>query len=133
MPTKKGAGGRQQNYDPHTGRFAKTDYAKLCYTPPSRREKAKKREAARREVLYNRANNSNDDYLFEVYTHIEQELPGSVQFINEKFYDTLSMKKRELDIVTRKCIIEVKGKKVRSCLSQFLEQKRFAENLYYSK
>ena len=43
MPTKKGAGGRQQNYDPHTGRFAKTDYAKLYPPPkPSRKEKARK-------------------------------------------------------------------------------------------
>ena len=29
MPTKKGAGGRQQNYDPHTGKFAKTDFSTL--------------------------------------------------------------------------------------------------------
>ena len=45
MPTKKGAGGRQQNYDSRTGRFAKTDYAKL-YPPsePTRKEKARKRE-----------------------------------------------------------------------------------------
>ena len=51
MPTKKGAGGHQQNYDPHTGRFAKTDYAKL-YPPrePTRKEKARKREEKRRAL-----------------------------------------------------------------------------------
>ena len=56
MPTKKGAGGRQQNYDPRTGRFAKTDYAKL-YPPrePTRKEKARKREEERRQNLFNRA------------------------------------------------------------------------------
>jgi hypothetical protein len=56
MPTKKGAGGRQQNYDPRTGRFAKTDYTKL-YLPkePTRKEKARKREEERRQNLFNRA------------------------------------------------------------------------------
>ena len=45
MPTKKGAGGRQQNYDSRTGRFAKTDYAKLY--PPSNQHVKKKREKER--------------------------------------------------------------------------------------
>ena len=77
MPTKKGAGGRQQNYDPHTGRFTKADYAKL-YPPrePTRKEKARKKEEQRREVLYNRAKNSRDPWLFEVFARSNLMCPG---------------------------------------------------------
>jgi hypothetical protein len=34
---------------------------------------------------------------------------------------------RELDIITKKCIIEVKSGKTKKCLQQFLDQKRYAE------
>ncbi|MBO5223387.1 MAG: hypothetical protein J6C23_02615 [Clostridia bacterium] len=130
MPTKKGAGGRQQNYDPHTGRFAKTDYAKLYpHSKPTRKEKARKREAQRRESLYNRARNSKDPLVFEVFCAIESELPGSVQFVNEIKFDPFLGKPRELDIITKRCIIEVKsGAKPSGALKQFCGQKQYAEN-----
>ena len=129
MPTKKGAGGHQQNYDPHTGRFAKTDYAKICYTPPSRREKARKREVERREALFNRAQKSKDPLVFDVFCEIERNLPGAVQFVNEIKFDAFLSREREFDIITRKCIIEVKsGTKPRGALKQFLGQKQFAES-----
>ena len=103
MPTKKGAGGRQQNYDPRTGRFAKTDYAKL-YPPrePTRKEKARKREEERRKALFNRAKNSRDPLIFDVFCAIESELPGSVQFVNENKFDPHIGQPRELDIITKK-------------------------------
>ena len=128
MPTKKGAGGRQQNYDPHTGRFAKKDYTKL-YPPRelTRKEKAQKREEQRRENLFNRAKNSKDEFLFETYCEIERAFPGTVISVNEKIIDPFTGFERELDIVTKKCIIEVKGKKVRHCLAQFQAQKRLAD------
>ena len=126
MPTKKGAGGRQQNYDPNTGRFAKTDYASMFPIQISRRERARKRESARREVLYNRALNSKDPLLFEVYCAIEKELPGAVQLVNENKFDPFLGRGRELDIVTRKCIIEVKSGKKPKGLTQFLGQKAYA-------
>ena len=130
MPTKKGAGGRQQNYDPRTGRFAKTDYAKLYPPrPPTRKEKARKREEQRREVLFNRARNSRDPLIFEVFCEIERNLPGTVQLVNEDKFDPCLGSPRELDIVTKKCIIEVKsGHKPRHALKQFLGQKRYAES-----
>ena len=104
MPTKKGAGGRQQNYDPRTGRFAKTDYAKL-YPPrePTRKEKARKREEERRKALFNRAKNSRDPLIFDVFCAIESELPGSVQFVNEEKFDPGLGRSRELDIITKRC------------------------------
>ena len=130
MPTKKGAGGRQQNYDPRTGRFAKTDYAKL-YPPrePTRKEKARKREEQRRETLFNRAKNSRDPLVFDVFCAIESELPGSVQFVNEEKFDPGLGRSRELDIITQRCIIEVKsGSKPHGALKQFLGQKQYAES-----
>jgi hypothetical protein len=130
MPTKKGAGGRQQNYDPHTGRFAKTDYTKL-YPPkePTRKEKAQKREKERRQNLFNRAKNSKDPLIFDVFCAIESEIPGIVQFVNEERFDQGLGRSRELDIITKKCIIEVKsGPKPSRALKQFLGQKRYAES-----
>ena len=121
MPTKKGAGGRQQNYDSRTGRFAKTDYTKL-YPPqkPTRKEKARKREAQRREDLYNRARNSKDPLVFDVFCGIESEMPGSVQFVNEEKFDPRLGRPREFDIITKKCIIEVKSGRKPKGLKQFL-------------
>ena len=127
MPTKKGAGGRQQNYNARTGRYEKVDYAKLYYTPPSRKEKAQKRRDAKWEELFNRAKNSKDQYVFEVFCEIESALPYHVQFVNEKKFDPFINDVREFDIITKKCIIEVKGDKVKRCRNQFLQQKRYAE------
>lgn len=129
MPTKKGAGGRQQNYDPHTGRFAKTNYAKL-YPPRelTRKEKARKREEQRREVLYNRAKNSRDPLLFEIFCEIESNFPGEINSVNKIIFDPGMGRPRELDIVTKRCIIEVKSGRKPNGLTQFLGQKRFAES-----
>ena len=129
MPTKKGAGGRQQNYDPRTGRFAKTNFALLFPPqPPTRKEKARKKEAQRRELLFHRAKNSRDPLVFDVFCAIEAELPGSVQFVNEYKFDPFLGSKREFDIITKKCIIEVKsGRKPKKALKQFKGQKQFAE------
>lgn len=128
MPTKKGAGGRQQNYDPHTGRFAKTNFFVLPPFQPTRKEKARKKEELRRKNLYDRAKNSKDALVFETFCAIEQELPGSVQFVNEKRPDPFLGKLREFDIITKKCIIEVKSGKKPKGLVQFLGQKRYAES-----
>ena len=128
MPTKKGGGGRQQNYNPRTGRFVKMGFVGLEKKVVSRKEKAREKEKNRREILYNRAKNTKDPLLFEVFCEIEAELPGIVQFVNEYKYDSFIGGQRELDIITRKCIIEVKsGVKPTKALRQFLSQKRYAE------
>ena len=127
MPTKKGAGGRQQNYDPHTGRFAKTNFFVLPPFQPTRKEKARKKEELRRKNLYDRAKNSKDALVFETFCAIEQELPGSVQFVNESRFDPILNNNREFDIITKKCIIEVKSGASAS-LKQFRAQQRFAKS-----
>jgi hypothetical protein len=127
MPTKKGAGGRQQNYNSRTGRYEKVDYAKLYYIPPSRKEKTQRRRELKQEELFNRARNSKDKYIFEVFCEIERVLPYHVQFVNEKKFDPFINNVREFDIITKKCIIEVKGGSNGSKMEkQFLKQKRYA-------
>lgn len=131
MPKKKGAGGRLQNYDSKTGRFAKTDYIKFFEEKPlyTRKEKAIKKEENRREQLFNRAKNSKDELVFEVFCEIEKKLPGCVQFINAQRFDPFINKPREFDIITRKSIIEVKsGKSGSKLYKQFLSQKKYAES-----
>jgi hypothetical protein len=129
MPTKRGAGGRQQNYDPRTGRFAKTNFALLFPPqPPTRKEKARKKEAQRRELLFHRAKNSRDPLVFDVFCAIEAELPGSVQFVNEYKFDPFLGRKREFDIITKKCIIEVKSGEVSRRLKQLKGQMNYAKS-----
>ena len=128
MPTKKGAGGRQQNYDPRTGRFAKTSYATIEQRKPSRKEKAQRRRELKQEELFNRARNSKDQYVFEVFCEIERSLPYHVQYVNESKFDPFINDYREFDIITKKCIIEVKSGKVQKRLNQFTQQKRYADS-----
>lgn len=125
MPVKRGAGGKLQNYDSH-GRYAKTNYSFLYEVKPSRKEKARRKEEARRDALYHRAKNSKDPYLLEVFLAIEKEMPGEVTGVNEIRFDPNIGHPREFDILTKKCIIEVKGKQVRRKLTQLLQQKEYA-------
>ncbi|MBR2479315.1 MAG: hypothetical protein IKB47_02800 [Clostridia bacterium] len=79
--------------------------------------------------MFNRAKNSRDPLVFDVFCTIESKFPGSVLFVNEEKMDCFLGGPRELDIITKKCIIEVKsGKKVRKGLRQFEGQKRYAES-----
>lgn len=125
MPVKRGAGGKLQNYDSH-GRYAKTNYSFLYEVKPSRKEKARRKEEARREALYHRAKNSKDPYLLEVFLAIEKEMPGEVTGVNEIRFDPNIGHPREFDILTKKCIIEVKGK-AKGSLSQLRAQQKYAE------
>lgn len=127
MPTKKGAGGREQNYNARTGKYEKIDYATLYYTPQTKREKAQRKRNLKQEELFNRALKSRDKYLLETFCEIEKALPYHVQYVNELKFDPFIKDNRELDIITKKCIIEVKDKQVKRCLKQFLAQKRYAE------
>ena len=128
MPTKKGAGGHQQNYDPWTGRYVKTNYLSIEESKPSRKEKAQRQKELKQEELFNRAKNSKDKYLFEVFCEIEKALPYHVQFVNETKFDPFINDNREFDIITKKCIIEVKSGKVQKRLNQFAQQKRYADS-----
>ena len=126
MATKIGAGGRQQNYDPHTGRYTSTTFCR----PPEivKEEKKRLKERLRREELFNRAQNSRDPLVFETFRAIESVLPGHVQAVNIKKNDPAISDLREFDIITKKCIIEVKSSKhLTRGEKQFPAQKRYAE------
>jgi len=106
MPTKKGAGGRQQFYDSR-GRYAKLVIEAPHLYKKSRKERASQKELLRREILYNRAKKSKDTFLFEVFQEIEKEMPGEILAVNEKRYDEGIKANREFDIISKRSIIEI--------------------------
>lgn len=123
MRTKKGAGGRQQNYDSH-GRYAKTVYQ----APPlSRREKSEIRRKNVIEKFCIAADKKRDPLVKQVLLKIEEAIPYAVQCVNENKFDALHNKVREFDIITRRVIIEIKSGKARHVLSQLVEQKEYAD------
>lgn len=128
MPMKKGAGGRQQSYDAR-GRYVSNQ---VMITPTdakiSKKEKAVKAEVIRRTNLMNRARKSKDAFLFDAYLAIESEFPGEVVAVNDMRFDENIGREREFDIITKKCIIEVKSKQVRRKLTQLQQQKLYAES-----
>ena len=107
--------------------FKVSFYLAIKKQPPSKKEKAQRQRELKQEELFNRAKNSKDQYLLEVFCEIEKALPYHVQCVNETKYDPFIKDRREFDIITQKCIIEVKSGKVQKCLSQFTQQKRYAE------
>jgi hypothetical protein len=69
-----------------------------------------------------------DPLVFEFFCAIEAELPGSVQFVNEYKFDPFLGSKREFDIITKKCIIEVKSGEVSRRLKQLKGQMNYAKS-----
>ena len=56
-------------------------------------------------------------------------MPGCVRHVNEKVYDKNISDTREIDIITKKCIIEIKSAtNYRKKSIQFLNQKKYSEN-----
>jgi len=127
MPTKVGAGGHQQNYDSH-GRYCRKDHFSLEPPKLSKKETARRKEEKRRQGLFERAKNSKDKYLFDVYLALEQNFPGIVLGVNTIKYDKNIEDNREFDIIAEKSIIEIKGEVGKKCGKQFLAQKKYAED-----
>ncbi len=123
MPLKKGAGGRAQNYDPHTGRYASTHYQP---PPLTKREKAQKRLEAHLKNLYDIIIKKDDPLVAEVFTILAKEIPHHIIHANHKTNDDIHHKDREFDIITQRCLVEIKSGKARRCLTQLLEQKEYA-------
>ena len=120
---KIGAGGKLQNYD-SKGRYCKNNY--FDFTPPAftKKEIRRQKEEKRRQELYEKAKNSDDAHIFDVYLALEKAMPGVVIGVNEYRLDENIGRDREFDIITKKCIIEVKSKAVK-CESQLLAQLRY--------
>ncbi len=123
---KIGAGGKLQNYD-SKGRYCKNNY--FDFTPPAftKKEIRRRKEEKRRQELYEKAKNSDDAYVFDVYLALEKAMPGVVIGVNEYLYDENIKDKREFDIITKKCIIEVKSGDVVKREKQFLAQLKYTK------
>ncbi len=124
---KIGAGGKLQNYD-SKGRYCKNNY--FDFTPPAftKKEIRRRKEEKRRQELYEKAKNSDDAYVFDVYLTLEKAMPGVVIGVNEYRLDENIGKPREFDIITKKCIIEVKSEKAAKKEKQLLAQLKYANS-----
>lgn len=125
MPKKRNSAGYLQNYDSRTGRFCAEGPIEAPKNPYY--EKIRKREAKRTE-LRNKAEKTSDRCLKDVYNAIEDEFPDFVTAINFVVIDSEG-KQRELDIKTKRHIIEVKSGKCRHHLEQLLEQKSMPKSM----
>lgn len=75
--------------------------------------------------LFERAQNSSDALLFEIYKDIQTWRPGFVCKVNEKF-SFPGLGKGEVDIETKKHIIEVKSGKARRHTKQYRKELKYA-------
>ena len=127
MPYKKGPNNTLRFYDTHTGRYASMPF--MSFAPaPKNKKSYEERLKEKREMLYNRAIKSKDKYLYDIFIFIENNFPGEVSLINDKIYHKEIKSTREIDLVTKKCIIEIKSGKVKHRSKQFLAQKDFAKD-----
>lgn len=124
MPTKKGAGGRQQNYDSH-GRYVKSVYPQNTL---SKKEKSRIKRERQIETFCLIADKKNDPLVKLLIIELEKAIPYSIQFVNGNKFDFVHNKIREFDIITRKVVIEVKSGSARRNLTQFKEQKDYADS-----
>ena len=131
MPYKKGPNNTLRFYDSSTGRYA-TSSSLFILSTNNERKKTKEYEEKQKEKqanLYNRAEKIKDKYLYELFNEIEKNYPGEIKLINSNIYHKKIRNTREIDLVTKKFIIEVKSGKVRHKSSQLLEQANLAKDL----
>ena len=127
MPYKKGPNGTLRLYNSSTGRYESSP--NIFYnTDNKKRLTNEEKQKLKREMLYNHVNNANDKYVKEIFTFIEANEPGNVILANEKIYHKKINGTREIDIMTKNSIIEVKSGKVRHKTKQFFEQQDLAKD-----
>lgn len=124
MPYKKGPNNTDRYYDSSTGRYSKDP--RFAFAEVKRKLTTAEKEQLHYEELFNRACNSKDPLLFDVYYALESKFHKCVKHINDEFYDEFICDKREIDIVTKKLFIEIKSGSARKKLTQFQSQQRVA-------
>ena len=124
MPMKKGAHGKLRHYNSRTGRYEKEQII-----PQTRKLSQKEKELLRQENLRNRAINSKDKLLPSVYSELEKAIPGCIIDVNKIVYDKNIKGTREIDLETKKYIIEVKSGIATHCATQFLNQIKYAQSI----
>ena len=128
MPYKKGPNGTLRYYNSSTGRYADAPNTLISNIPKKKRMTGEERTKLKEENLYNHAINSKDKYVQDVFNFLETNEPGNIILVNEKIYHKKINGTREIDIMTKSSIIEVKSGKVRHRTSQFLDQQDFAKD-----
>lgn len=122
---KKGPNGTLRKYSKLNGKYVKESPEELlmrfCGTQKKKHSK-KEKEEIRRENVRRAAESSTDVGLFDVYSYIEQLKPGCTQLVNANVNFKKWPSPPEIDIVTKRLFIEVKSKKAKRCLTQFLHQ-----------
>ena len=137
MPLKEGGGKKLQNYDSKTGKYAKQDISfyyqrykeiqsNIKKSLP-RKERARIKEERRQKEVEDIAKKSKDPLLYHTYKIIVDHFgKGCIIHVNKMISDKVLDKSRELDIITKHCVIEVKSTTAKQSSTQFREQKKFA-------
>lgn len=128
LPLKAGPNNTWRAYNPRNGRYAKMDDEAWLALQKSNKmltkeEKRKKRTAFLRERAYQ----SKDKYLKEVFDYIESRIPHYVQQVNENIYVPKDRRPHEIDIIGKNAIIEIKSGKNHKCIRQLSLQKEVAD------
>lgn len=127
MYLKRGPKGTFRAYSKMTGKYVPMGQQDLFVTTGKHKKTKQEREKFRDQVILSKASKSNDVYLYECVRAITKAIPGTILFVNDKFHDKSIGSTRELDIVTKTSVIEVKSGQVKKKMHQFLGQKAFAE------
>lgn len=124
MPYKKGPKNTLRYYSSSTGRYENAPFSEALRMLEQKHKKTKEeKDAIQKEMLFNKANHSKDRYLLDVFLYLEKNCPNCVKMVNEKLYHKSIHKTREVDIVTKNAIIEIKSGRVRRRTTQLLRQK----------
>ena len=128
MPVKKGGGGKPQEYDPSNGRYGSGSIGTISKTfgPQPQGPKVLTRSLLRKKRLDERAANSEDPLLPDVYNNIQTWVCGCVMKVNEKYYLSPGHN-GEIDIETRHLVIEVKSGTARHFVKQFTQEAAYAK------
>ena len=128
MTYKKGPKNTLRYYDPSTGRYASS--LRFDNAQPKKEKLSKKeKDELKKESLYNHAAKTKDKYVYDLFLELEKNNPGCVIIVNEKVYHKKIKQPREIDLMTKDYIIEVKSGKAKHASSQFINQKNLANNL----
>ena len=131
MPVKRNKAGKLQNYDPSTGRYSRMSIEEkqkyLLKSFMAREAIVEDKRDRRRRYLAQQARSSKDPKINVVYEALESAVPYCVQAVNQHVFDKNLNRYREMDIITRHTIVEVKTGSAQKKSKQLLGQKQYAK------
>ena len=127
MPYKKGPYGTLRYYNGSTGRYENNPM--LLTNSIKKKKSYQQKEQERKDEIEYLARKSSDKNLYEVYKMLEKINPGTTRHVNYKYFDKISGKEREFDIITTKAIYEIKSGSRGRHVKQFLSQIEIAKRI----